>query len=387
MKIALVCFGHIDVVLPLYKKLKQNIVDVDLLICFAFNKKSESIVNFEDKEIATGFLSVEKVEEVLSSEIKAYLGDISSVKLFIYHNLKLRSFRNFFLSFKLVNTLKKYDVIHFNGTNGVLPLLIFLLNKKKLVFTIHDIHAHSGEKARFNFTEKLHDFIIKSKYPLVVQNLSEYEYLKNKYSSIAEKIKFIPFGVLDIYQEFKVSEAEITYSDILFFGRISTYKGIEYLITAIDKLNAKEIYLRTIIAGNGGIYFDTSKFAELGIKLINRYIPNTELASLITGTKIVICPYTDATQSAVAMTAFAFNKPVIASAVGSFTEVVKDGITGFLVPPKDSDALALKIEQLILDNTLLKKMHDNIQSISTSGEYSWPHIALKMRELYSSLEK
>ena len=41
---------------------------------------------FEDKEITTGFLSVEKVKEVLSNEIKKYLVDISSVKFFIYHN-------------------------------------------------------------------------------------------------------------------------------------------------------------------------------------------------------------------------------------------------------------------------------------------------------------
>jgi glycosyltransferase involved in cell wall biosynthesis len=420
MKIALVCFGHTDVVLPLYKNLKQNRVDVDLIFCFALNRKSESVLNFEDMEIATGFLSVKKIEEVLSKEMKTYLGDISSVKLFIYHNLKLRSFRNFLLSFKLVNKLKKYDVIHFNGTNGVLPILISLLRKKKLIFTIHDIHSHSGERTRFNFAEKLNEYVIKSKYPLIVQNLPDYEYLtqqscevpykggiraldnkfkicykkltnfricykalKKKDSSIAEKIKFIPFGVLDIYREFKEIENKNSISDILLFGRISPYKGIEYLITAIEKMKERGILLKTIIAGNGEVYFNTSKFAELGIMLINRYIPNAELVSLISGTKIVICPYTDATQSGVVMTAFAFNKPVIASDVGGFPEVIKDGITGFLVPPKDSDALASKIALLISDSNLLKKMSENIQKKYSSGEYSWQHIAMKIGELYT----
>jgi len=45
----------------------------------------------------------------------------------------------------------------------------------------------------------------------------------------------------------------------------------------------------------------------------------------------------------VAMTAFAFNKPMIVSSVGSFKEVIKDGITGGLVRPYDPYALAEKI--------------------------------------------
>lgn len=387
MRIAILSFGYSDSILPLFKRIIQNKLNADLIFCFALNRKTDAILEFTDKKIHTGFLDDSETKEILSAEIKTYLGDISFVKFFIYHNLKLRSFKNIFLSFKLVNKLKNYDVIHFNGTNGVLPLLIFLLRKKKLIFTIHDINSHSGEKTRFNFAEKLNEYIIKSKYPLVVQNIPDYEYLKKKYSSIAEKFKFIPFGVLDIYREFEGVKKEITYSDILFFGRISLYKGIEYLIAAIEKLKGRGIYLKTIIAGNGEKYFDTNKFDELGIMLINRYISNAELVSLITGTKIVICPYTDTTQSGVVMTAFAFNKPVIASNVGGFPEVVKDGITGFLVSPKDSDALASKIELLISDLNLLKKMENNIQAISASGEYSWQHIAMKMRELYISTDK
>ena len=384
-KIALVSFGHIDSVIPLFKYLNDKKTGVELFLCFALNRKSESILDFTDVQIATGFLSVGKTEDILHGEIKNYLGNISAIKLFIFHNLKIRSIKNIILSFKLANKLKKYDLIHFNGTNGVLPILIYLLRKKKLIFTIHDIHSHSGERTRFNFAEKLNEYVIKSKYPLIVQNLPDYEYLKKEYSSIAIKFKLIPFGVLDIYRELTGKKNKVVGSDILFFGRISPYKGIEYLIIAIKKLRAKGIYLKTIIAGSGEIYFDTDKLDELGILLINRYIPNAELVSLISGTKIVICPYTDATQSGVVMTAFAFNKPAIASNVGSFPEVIKDGITGFLIPPKDSDALASKIALLVSDLSLLIKMGDNIQTAANTGDYSWQQITQKMRNLYATM--
>jgi glycosyltransferase involved in cell wall biosynthesis len=203
-----------------------------------------------------------------------------------------------------------------------------------LVFTIHDIHSHSGEKTRYNFAERLNRFIIKSRFPLVVQNYSDYKYLIKKYSNISEKFYFIPFGILDIYNEFKSKNTDIISSDVLFFGRISPYKGIEYLIEAIKKLKTEGVTLNTIIAGPGYVYFQTEDLGKFGIKLINRYIKNEELVSLIENTKVVVCPYRDATQSGVVMTAFSFNKPVVASDVGSFSEVIKDGTTGFLVPPQ-----------------------------------------------------
>ena len=387
MKIALVSFGHIDVVLPLFKNLKNRDVAVDLILCFALNRKSESILDFTDKKINTGFLSDEKINEILLDGIKKYLSDISSVNFFIFHNLKLKSVKNFLLSLILVKKLKTYDIIHFNGTNGVLPVLIFLLRKRKLVFTIHDIHSHSGEKTRYNFAERLNGYIIKSRFPLVVQNYSDYKYLIKKYSTISEKFCFIPFGILDIYKEFKSNNTKTLSSDLLFFGRISPYKGIEYLIGAIKKLKTEGVTLNTVIAGPGYIYFNTEDLEKFGIKLINRYIKNEELVSLIENTKVVVCPYKDATQSGVIMTAFAFNKPVVASSVGSFREVIKDGITGFLVPPQDSDELASKIKLVISDPVLIEQIRTNIHSVAASGEYSWEHIGREMQKLYFSFSK
>jgi glycosyltransferase involved in cell wall biosynthesis len=385
MKIALISFGHVDVVLPLFKNLKKMGIEIKLIFSFALNRKSESILDFTDKKINTGFLPNEMNNEILPGGIRKYLFETSSVNFFIFHNLKLRSIQNFLLSFLLVKKLKNFDIIHFNGTNGILPLLIFLLRKRKLVFTIHDIHSHSGEKTRYSFAERLNKYIIKSRFPLVVQNDTDYKYLIKKYSDISEKFNFIPFGVLDIYKEFKSNNTKTFSSDLLFFGRISPYKGIEYLIEAIKKLKTQGVTLNAIIAGQGYTYFQTEDLGKFGIKLINRHIENEELVSLIENTKVVVCPYTDATQSGVVMTAFAFNKPVVASDAGSFREVIKDGITGFLVPPKDSEVLASKIKLLISDPVLIEQMGDNIRAFAMTGEYSWEKIVNNMQKLYSSV--
>ncbi|NMB66122.1 MAG: glycosyltransferase family 4 protein [Spirochaetes bacterium] len=382
MKIAIINFGHVDVTLTLFKNLIKSSLDINLIFCFSLNRKSESVLNFKDISVRTGYTDYNKTKELLGPEIVNYLQDITTVRFFIFHNLKLRSLKNFFLAIKFAKSLKNYDIIHFNGTNGVLPILIFLLRKKKLIFTIHDIHSHSGEKTRLNFAERLNNYIARSKYPLIIQNMSDFTYLLEKYTDNKTKFWFIPFGVLDVYRAFENSEIKTPESDLLFFGRISPYKGVEFLIEALKILKKKGYNYKTIIAGGCNVYFNTDDLNELNILLINRYIPNSELVSLIKNTKVVVCPYTDATQSGVAMTAFAFNKPVIASSVGSFTEVIEDGITGSLVKPRDPEQLGEKIHLILNKPDLLREMESNIQAIQNEGNNSWSHIIDRVKNLY-----
>ncbi|MDN5345655.1 MAG: hypothetical protein PWQ73_152 [Petrotoga sp.] len=382
MKIALISFGHVDVTLPLFKNLIKSSLNINLIFCFSLNRKSESVLNFKDISVRTGYTDYNKTKELLGPEVVNYLQDITTVRFFIFHNLKLRSLKNFFLAIKFAKSLKNYDIIHFNGTNAVLPILIFLLRKKKLIFTIHDFHLHSGEKDRLNFAERLNNYIARSKYPLIIQNMSDFTYLLEKYPDNTTKFWLIPFGVLDVYRAFENSEIKTPESDLLFFGRISPYKGVEFLIEALKILKKKGYNYKTIIAGGGNVYFNTDDLNELNILLINRYIPNSELVSLIKNTKVVVCPYTDATQSGVVMTAFAFNKPVIASSVGSFTEVIEDGITGSLVKPRDPEQLGEKIHLILNKPDLLREMELNIQAIQNEGNNSWSHIIDRVKNLY-----
>lgn len=380
IKCVMVNFGHVDVTLPLYNYLRQQELDLDLILCFSLDRKSESVIDFEDIVIETGFLSPNTVSRILPSAIKNYLQDISSIHFFIYHNLKLRSLKNLFLSIQLANILKNYDVIHFNGMNGVLPILIFLLKSKKVIFTVHDIYPHSGEKVS-KFHLKMVDYLAKSKYPVIVQNTVDYDNLKKRYPKNHDKFHYIPFGVLEILRAYSAKNENC--SDILLFGRISPYKGIDYLIDAIKLLKNRGLEVKTIIAGKGEIYFDTDCFDCLGIELINCYLDTDRLIGLIKNTKVVVCPYTDATQSGVLMTAFAFGKPVIASAVGGFKDVIIDNYNGLLVPPMDSDALAKAIQKMLFTKSLLSQLENNIEEFEANySTFCWINIAKEFIEIY-----
>jgi glycosyltransferase involved in cell wall biosynthesis len=72
-------------------------------------------------------------------------------------------------------------------------------------------------------------------------------------------------------------------------------------------------------------------------------VPDEEVGDLVAAADCVVLPYRSATQSGVVLVAYAGGCPVISTAVGGLPEVVDDGVTGYLVPPEDSAALAAAI--------------------------------------------
>jgi len=132
---------------------------------------------------------------------------------------------------------------------------------------------------------------------------------------------------------------------LLFFGFVRPYKGLEYLLEAMPKVLA-EIDAHLLIAGEFWTpeseytrYIDDLGLSE-HVTIVNRYIPNEEVAAFFSAADVVVLPYTEATQSGVAQIAYGLEKPVITTSVGGLAEVVKHGETGLLVPPGDSEALA-----------------------------------------------
>ena len=107
-----------------------------------------------------------------------------------------------------------------------------------------------------------------------------------------------------------------------------------------------------------------------------------ELARLLKDCAFTVCPYTDATQSGVIMTSYSLCKPVVASNVGGLSEMVEEGKTGLLVPPKDVDSLANSIITLLKDDEKREYMADNIRNDYFAGDKSWKIIANKYINFY-----
>jgi glycosyltransferase involved in cell wall biosynthesis len=83
--------------------------------------------------------------------------------------------------------------------------------------------------------------------------------------------------------------------------------------------------------------------------------------------------------------AMACGTPVIGANVGGIKYSVADNVTGFLVPPKDPDALAEKIDALISNDIVMQSMSENaIHRVNTL--FTWSHVAKKVANIYNGIQ-
>ena len=164
---------------------------------------------------------------------------------------------------------------------------------------------------------------------------------------------------------------------ILFFGSVNSYKGLRYLLEAYKKLKQKgfmDVFLTVL--GKGYIENDIIDLNTEGLTIINRFYSAEELESELNKSDLVVCPYTDATQSGVVMSAYAFNKPCLVTNVGGLTEMVCHMENGFIVNPSDSAALYEAIVYIRNNKEVTKKWSENIQKkYGEEGECGWNQIA------------
>ena len=158
--------------------------------------------------------------------------------------------------------------------------------------------------------------------------------------------------------------------------KISPYKGLDYLLPAIEQIHQEYPDCRLVVAGGGRYHFDISHYQRLDyIDIRNRFIPNEELVALIQNCVFMVCPYTDATQSGVIMSAFACNKPVIATNVGGLPEMVKHQRYGLIIKEKNVDALVRSITTLWRQADIVNTYSEQICQDYNTGELSWRKIA------------
>lgn len=387
MKVAIVSFGHVDSIITLAKYLSRDI-EVDLYILLPQNNKRTSILNFKNITVNNGLLSKDLIAEIFGKEIVNYIEGKFNIYLFIYFSYRTYSLRNIKFSYNFSRIIKErqYDLVHFNGNEPQQLTISLLTPKYPKIHTIHDYRGHSGERNYWG--ELFNKSLINGRNHKIIHSYYNADQASGKNHLQQKRIDIIPYGPLEVFRVWKNNFLREENNSILFFGRISPYKGIEYLIKAVPIIKEKIADLKVIFAGEGHYYFSIENLKKDNTyQLINRYIPNEELVGLIQKSALIICPYTDATQSGVVMTAYAFNKPVVATNVGGISEVVEDSVTGSLVPPRNPQKLAEAIIDLLKDKEKMRTMSENIKNKFISGEYSWDSIANKTIDVYKKALK
>lgn len=289
---------------------------------------------------------------------------------------------NIFKLFKMIND-EKPDIIHISGSYiWVIGLYFFLkINKYPTVVTVHDVNPHYGEDT--SMSKFINYFYIKIADHVFVHGEKLKKELLKK--GINEKnVSAIPLGDFSFFTKYTKDNVKEDGS-ILFFGRIEDYKGLEYLLKAVPLIEKAIDNPNIIIAGRGYL----NKYNHLiegksNIEIFNKYIEDELVAELFQRANVVVMPYVEGSQSGIIPIAYSFKKPVIVTNVGSISEVVDDGINGYIIPPKDFNALAKAIINILLDDALRKEMGENSYK-KMKCELSWDNISKRTVETYKKI--
>ena len=287
---------------------------------------------------------------------------------------------NFLLLLFLIKN--KFDVIHLTWPANVYEFIIYML-KRKMILTVHDPFPHTGLDTRIVRLRRKVAFRCVPHF--IILNKAQREKFLSFYhlpSSAVIDSRLSCYTYLNMVEQDMTTVPEQKY--ILFAGKISKYKGVEYLLEAMKKVHDTFPDIKLVVAGSGKYHFDISGYAALPyIDIRNRFIPDEELVALMKKTQFMVCPYTDATQSGVIMSSFTFGTPVIATRVGGLPEMLGNGKYGMLVKEKDTDALYRGICSLLSDEEQLADYRREIAKDYTSDGYlSWKTIAEELRESY-----
>jgi colanic acid/amylovoran biosynthesis glycosyltransferase len=153
----------------------------------------------------------------------------------------------------------------------------------------------------------------------------------------AREVRVIPSGVE--LPERVGTEAEP--AEVLYAGRLSAEKGVLELLDAAEGLNL-------VVAGDGPLR-DRVPFAR-------GFVPHDELQELYARAAVIACPSRREGFGVACLEAMAHGRPVVATRVGGLLDLVVDGETGIVVPPRDPAALRSALERLLADPDLRRKL-------------------------------
>jgi starch synthase len=298
-------------------------------------------------------------------EAQPYLHLLSpSVDLRLFNRPRLREpFKQIKMVFDLVRQIRAFkpDVIHLQLGHLWFNLLgLPFLRRYPLVLTVHDSLIHVGDASTAKTPQWVYDRACLQARERIVHAPQVKESLIKRLGIPADTVHVIPYvivGDVDVTVGEDVPEEPL----VLFFGRIWPYKGLEYLIRAEPLITAKAPQAKIVIAGTGE---DFDRYRRMMVNpdkftVFNEYISDEKRAELFRRASVVVLPYIEASQSFIISIAYRFGKPVVATTVGGLPEMVDDGRTGFLVPPRDVDALAEAVVCLMQNDEMRRKFGDN----------------------------
>ncbi|WP_425040539.1 glycosyltransferase family 4 protein [Primorskyibacter sp. S187A] len=288
------------------------------------------------------------------------------------------------------------DIIHLQGAQRpefywLLLKVLRRLTKARFVWTPQDVVSNSKRGyhtrlLRATYAQMSHVFLNARQNETALRELYGVESDKITVLPIPDLVAFARTGLGRAIPP-EIAEHDSSTPMVLCFGLIEPRKGIAELIEAFHKVSSRT-NARLVIMGKP--LTDLAPFEHVlqarpdlvqRVSLIPRYADFEEMNALFEASTLVVLPYVAGWNSGVLASAYGFGKPVIATRVGGFDEVVEDGVTGLLVEPGDIDALGEAMLSALENENLRARLAAGAKAAGQAS--SWDKVAQQTQIVYN----
>lgn len=283
-------------------------------------------------------------------------------------------------------TIRQFDVIH---VHGIRPLVSSKGLGLPVVFTNHS----SGFLNRLNAKQKEKDSIQKrmAHCAAVIAPSGElveatqtigYNGPVTYISNAVDAGKFCP-GPSELRQHLNIPDQAVC---VVLSRRLVEKNGVLYFARAIAKLDRSDCYF--IVAGDGN---QREQFeAEIRgkpvwqrVRMLGR-IPNNQMVSVYRAGQLLVLPSLMEATSISGLEGMACGLAVLGTRVGGIPEIVDEGVTGYLVPAADTEALSQALVKCLDNKDSLKEMGSRGLA-RVQNEFTWDVVAGKTVSVYKKL--
>ena len=269
---------------------------------------------------------------------------------------------------KFKEIVNNYDVIHIHLPNPLANLALYCTNPKQKIV----LHWHSDiikQKYLLKLYEPLQKLMLK-KADIIVTTSPKYMKESLVLKPYIDKCISIPLGIDEHklkYDDMEVESIKEKYRNkkiIFSLGRMTYYKGFEYLIDAANYLDDSYVIL---IGGKGELLEEFEQKIDkenlhARVKLLGR-IEDEDLGNYFQASDLFCLPSIAKSEAfgVVQIEAMSFGKPIIATNIGGsgVDWVNKHGVSGLNVPIKNSKAIADACEMLLANESTYRRYSKN----------------------------
>lgn len=288
-------------------------------------------------------------------------------------------------------TTHKYDVVDAQAFIPLIPasLAYILKIQKNVIGTIHDV-AEEKNKEQWIYYGSIANFFEKILYKLPFKKIitvsnAVKRILNRKYGIPNNKIHVVYNGV-DLKLIDSVECNGIDKNSIIFVGRLIPHKHVDELIKAVKLLVNEIPDVKLKIIGDGVVSKNLKNLVkklsiEDKVKFFGKIDDYSDVIKEIKKSEVLVLPSTREGFGMVLVEANACYKPVIAYKSGGVTEVIDDGINGFLVNKQNISELCEKLKFLLKNKKIAKRMGKNGRK-KVEKMFTWDQVVEKIEKIY-----